>query len=431
VQLEVDVAKRGFFAEINHQAQLTERRRQQQAVVANRAHVAAQREAERALRAAEQARSTALRASVADQKAAQQEAARLLLGSRMAEVEARNADLADKYSEIDSMLATTFAVDNFVDLEELRVATVDHPPFDAGGLDRPTPQLPALGYPPEPAWQEPAAPRGLSGAFGGMKRHEEHVVQARAQYDEACRAWHEQATAMHAEYLTRVTERESAETKRLQGRVLALARYDEECRRREQDAAAHNAELDRFINDLAFDVESAIQDYVGMVLSNSLYPDVFPVTHDHHFDLATRELTLTATVPAPSNLPTVREYKYAKATDEITATALPAREQKDRYANAVWQVAVRTLHEVFEADRAGRVHSISLAVVSDHIAPYSGLPESVPLVVVGADRDTFTAFDLTNVVPHATLAHLGAAMSKSPFDLTAADTSHGVRARGR
>jgi len=450
------VAKRGFFAELNHQAQLAERRRQQQAAAANRAHVAAQREAarvlsaaerahaaasrasaadqkaaERASRAAEKAQVATSRASVADQKAAEREAARLLMESRMAEVEAMNADLANTYSEIDSMLGTTLAVDDFVDLEALRITNVEHPPFDPGELGRPAPQLPALEYPPQPAWQELAAPRGLGGALGGQKRYEDHLVQARVQYDEASRHWHEHATAMYAAYLTRITERESAERTRLAALEAARARYDEECRHREQDAAEQNADLDRFINDLAFDVESAIQDYVGIVLSNSVYPDAFPVTYDHHFDLATRELALTATVPAPSSLPTVKEYKYAKAKDEITSTTQPAREQKERYAGAVWQVAARTLHEVFEADRAGRVHSISLTVACDHIAPHTGRPESVPLVVVGADRDTFTAFDLANVVPHATLTHLGAALSKSPFDLTPADTSHGVRATGR
>ncbi len=66
----------------------------------------------------------------------------------------------------------------------------------------------------------------------------------------------------------------------------------------------------------------------------------------------------------------------------------------------------------------------------DRIAPATGLPETVPLVVVAADRETFSEFDLANVVPHATLTHLGAALSKSPFDLTPADTGRGVRRPG-
>ena len=102
------------------------------------------------------------------------------------------------------------------------------------------------------------------------------------------------------------------------------------------------------------------------------------MSHDHYFDLATRELTLNVTVPDPSQIPTVKEYKYVKAKDEFTATALPVKDQKARYAGAVWQVAVRTLHEVFEADRAAKIHSISLTVGTGHISPATGLPETVP-----------------------------------------------------
>jgi restriction system protein len=188
--------------------------------------------------------------------------------------------------------------------------------------------------------------------------------------------------------------------------------------------------LSAFINDLAFDVESAIQDYVGVVLSNSVYPDAFAVTYEHKFDIGSRELTLAVSVPEPSSIPAVKEYRYVKAKDEIVPAALPVKAQRERYSNAVWQVAVRTLHEIFEADRAGKIRSVALTVGTSHIAPTTGRPEEVPLVIVAADRDAFTTFDLANVVPHATLTHLGAALSKAPFDFAPADTSAGVRVRG-
>jgi restriction system protein len=86
---------------------------------------------------------------------------------------------------------------------------------------------------------------------------------------------------------------------------------------------------------------------------------------------------------------------------------------------------------VFEADRAGKIHSIALTVGVNGVAPATGLPEYVPLIIVAADRPTFSAFDLTNVVPAATLDDLGAAVSRSPADVTPADTSRGVRKRSQ
>jgi len=153
------------------------------------------------------------------------------------------------------------------------------------------------------------------------------------------------------------------------------------------------------------------------------------VSHDHEFDLSSRELRLTVTVPPPSGVPSVKEYKYVKAKDEITATLLPLKARKDRYAGAVHQVAVRCLHEIFEADRGGKIHSIALTLGTEASSPATGLAETIPPVIVAADRKTFSRFDLTSVVPRATLDHLGAAVSRSPFGLTPADTSHGVRAR--
>ena len=424
------MAKRGFFAEINYQTQQAENRRRQQDAASIRAHNAAVREHERAYKAAERARAAAMRASATDKKAAEKEAARLHVEARTAEVESLNTELTSAYNDIDTLLAWTLEVDDFVDLESLR-AVAEHPPFEPGKLGEPVPAVPELVYSPQPTFEEPVAPKGLAGAFGGKKKHAEAVAKAQADFEAKGRSWHEAATKKHAEHLAKLEVREKAEADRLVKLAEAEAAYRAECAQREAAAVSKNEELAKFINDLAFDVEYAIEDYVGIVLSNSLYPEAFAVEHDHSFDLATRELTMSVTVPEPASLPSVKEYRYVKAKDEIAESQLSAKAQKDRYTAAVHQVAVRTLHEVFEADRAGKIHSIALTVGVDRVAPATGLPETVPLVLVAADRETFTGFDLANVVPMATLDHLGAALSKSPFDLSPADTSRGVRQRGQ
>ena len=425
------MAKRGFFAEINYQAQQAEKRRRQQEAQAVRAHNAAVRDHERAVKAAERAIAAAARASEAQRKEAEREAARLHLEARTAEVEALNAELKSAYDDIDGLLAWTLSTDDYVDLESLKV-TAEHPPFDPGNLGTPAPSVPDLVYPPPPPpYVEPATPKGLAGAFGGKRKRAEAFAAAQAEHQRAVAFWHEHCAKASEQHAAAVAKREQDEAERLVKVAEAEAVYRRECAQREADAAAKNEELTKFINDLAFDVEYAIQDYVGIVLANSVYPDAFPVDHDHSFDLPTRELTLKVDIPEPSAVSTVKEYRYVKAKDEITATQLTAKAQRDRYTGAVHQVAVRTMHEVFEADRAGKIHSIALTVGTRTIAPATGRPEYVPLVIVAADRETFNSFDLSNVIPKATLDHLGAATSRSPFDLTPADTSRGVRQRGQ
>jgi restriction system protein len=417
---------RGFFAEMNYQAQQAEKRKRQQQAAAYRAQAVAERQAVAAFKAAERAQAAGARASVAEQKAAQKEADRLYVESQLAEVASRNADLANDYAEIDGLLASTLEVDDYVDLNALKVEKVEHPPFEPGRLANPTPPLAPLVYPPEPAFQPPAP----LGALAGKKKKQAALEQAQAQHQAAVATWQQHCHAMHSDYLAAQEKCKAKEVARAEQLVAATAQYDEECKAREAQAQAQNEALAKLINNMAFDVEDAIQEYVGIVLSNSAYPEAFPVEHTFNFDLPTRELTLQVSVPEPSAVPSVKEYKYVKAKDEIAETNLPVKAQKDRYAGAVWQVAVRTLHEIFEADRAGKIHSISLTVGVNRVAPATGLPETVPLVVVAADRQAFNAFDLANVVPEATLSHLGAAMSKSPFDVTPATAGRGVRVQG-
>lgn len=346
---------------------------------------------------------------------------------RLAEVEELNANLASQYEDIDGLLASTLEVDDYVDLAALKMTTVDHPPFEPGTLAVETQAVPVPQQFYPPVWQEPVPPAGLGAAFGGKKRHEKIVVDARAAFEAAYAEWSRVDQESRSTYQRSLAYRDELESSRKRKLAEAEAKYRAECETREAEARARNAELDSLINGLAFDVESAINEYVGIVLANSVYPEVFSVEHDHAFALQGRELTLAVTVPEPSKVPVAKEYKYVKARDEMTSVALPVREQKARYASAVWQVAVRSLHEVFEADRAGKIHSIALTVSVETVVAATGLPDAIPLVIVAAERETFNNFDLSNVVPKATLEHLGAALSKSPSDLTSADASLGVR----
>ena len=304
------------------------------------------------------------RANEADRRAAEKEAKRLHVEARQAEVEELNTSLTSACEEIDRLLEATLEVDDYVDLETLKSAAM-HPEFAPGPLGKPIkpPLAPHLRN--APVYAEPEPPKGLAGAFGGKKKHAVAVELAQAAHAEAVRTHEAYVAERTAEHDRALEKHAAAEQDRLAKLVKAQERYQAECEQRESDAQARNDELTKFMNDLAFDVPAAIEEYVSIVLSNSVYPDAFPVEHEHAFDLSTRELTMRVIVPEPSALPTVKEYRYVKAKDEIVAAPLSAKSQKDRYSSAVHETALRTLHEIFEADRAGKVQSIALTVGVD------------------------------------------------------------------
>ncbi|MEA2187759.1 MAG: restriction system protein [Solirubrobacteraceae bacterium] len=422
------MAKRGFFAELRHQNQLAAKRQLQAERESVRATAAAQRRAEQARGQSERARAQLARASAAQQKASESEAKRLHEESRLAEVASLNAQLAATYDEIDSILSATLAVDDYVDLEQLRVV-VEHPPFTHTDLEVLTPSPVRIATPPEPEIVEPEAPKGLAGVFGGKKKHAEALAAARAAFSVTHQAWQATADAVPARQRQQAQERRGAEAQRLTRLKQARRVYRRECAERDVQAASTNQALDELIRGVQAGADSAIQEYVGIVLGNSVYPESLCVAHDFEFDSELRELVLTALVSPPAGLPSTKEYKFVKAKDEIVATALPKKDLKDRYANAVYQVALRTLHEVFEADRAAHINTIALTVATDAIDPATGLNKQTRLVAVGAERRSFVTFDLSNIVPLATLQHLGASVSKNPYDLRGIDDLPGVRGR--
>ena len=113
--------RRGFFADLQHQSQLTAKRNAQQQAAFHRAQVRAAAEAQRALRDAERAQAQAVRfatldakAAEAERKAAEAKALRLHREARLAEVDALNAELASVKDQIDSILAATLTVDDSV-----------------------------------------------------------------------------------------------------------------------------------------------------------------------------------------------------------------------------------------------------------------------------------------------------------------------------
>lgn len=339
-----------------------------------------------------------------------------------ADVEERNSGLAEVYDEIDGLLAATLDIDDYVDLDTLR-RTVEHPPFDRADLEVPTPLPVEIPEPVEPKFTPPEPPKGL---FGKKKKMAELIAAAEAAHSEVHAAWQAEMESLPARRQALVAEHDRDEQKRISSLAQERARYEQECAAREAEVAEHNSAIDALIANLGYGDVDAVQEYVSIVLSNSVYPEDFEVDHEFSFDPTTAELRLRTLVPGPDKVPNVKAYRYVKASDEITTTALSQKACRDRYTGAIQQVALRSLHEIFEADRRGLIKTISLEVGTETIDPATGNSTYVPFVAVGAERQTFLDFDLSAVVPAATLDHLGASVSKNPYALVATDTS-GVR----
>lgn len=413
-----------LFAEMQRQSRIAERNRERRQREEQRGRAARQKQLQQAKVAAERARAKLEKAHAAEVKRLEKEAQEAYVEERRAEAEELTEELEAELDDIDSLLAWTLSHDDFVDLNSLRVKAA-HPAFDRPELETPIAPPALVSDPQKPVLKLPDPP-GFFRKLFGQKRHSEAVEAANRAYKAAMTGWEARCRGAELERQAAQQQHADAERERIETLAREKARYAKECEAREAEAEAHNRGVDEFIANLGYGVPEAVQEYVSIVLSNSVYPEHFPVTHAFEFDSECAELDLRVSVPAPTRMKKDKAFKYTKATDEIVATRMSEKECRERYTSAVHQVALRSFHEVFEADRRGLIRTISLEVGTDAFDPATGVRGFIPFVIAAADRDSFMAFDLSAVVPVKTLERLGAAMSKNPYALASAERA-GVR----
>lgn len=419
------MARRGLLASLIHSSQVAARERQRAQQTAARDHAAAMRRAEQAQQAAVRLGMLLARSSSAEKNRLEKEAREAHLAAKASEVERLNLGIQEVNADLDAILASTLAVDDYINLDTFRVRA-EHPPFDARGSDVPTVAPLPLPDPPEPVFSAPMAPKGILGSLFGKTKHEAAVEEARLAHERSTHVWEAQVKQSQTRRIVAHEAHARAEAERIAALAAHRVKYEADCARREAEAVEQNQKLDAFIANLGYGSPEAVQEYISIVLSSSAYPNHFPVEHEFTFDPPSAELRLKVLIPAPGMIAEIKAYKYAKSSDEITSTSLSQNAARDRYASVIDQVALRSLHEVFESDRRGLIRTISLEVGCHTLDPATGLPTYVPFIAVGAERAAFLHFDLAAVVPARTLEKLGAAVSKNPHGLVAAPVA-GVR----
>ena len=118
----------------------------------------------------------------------------------------------------------------------------------------------------------------------------------------------------------------------------------------EQEQVQNNEKiLDREKAYLQINVD-AIIDYCDMVLANSLYPDCFSQDWNLDYQADTKIIVVDYSLPSVDDLPTAKAIKYVATRDEFVESTISTSELNKLYDSVIYQVALRTIHELLEAD---------------------------------------------------------------------------------
>lgn len=342
---------------------------------------------------AERDRERAHRASVRQAAANERERKRLYVEERKAEAAEMTADLQARLAELDSILTAGVNDRSPVSFASLK-RTIDMPPFDPGGLDRPIPVPQWAQFAPEP-------PGALSRMLGGNARYQREDAEARQQYERVC--------AQHA----------AAEAERRRQLEARRRAYDQEVANATEAVRQHNIAIDEFERNVRAGESTEVAEFFTLVLDASFYPEGFPRGTRAIYRPEPKELVVEYELPPQTLIPSDRDYKYVQSRDEIDPVKRSVKETKDRYARLIAQVALRTLHEVFTGDPALLIET---ATFNGHVSTKdkaTGQPIRPCLISVSASREVFSTLVLSDLDPVACLKMLNALVSPHPYDLEA------------
>jgi restriction system protein len=339
------------------------------------------REAERAHRAYE-------RALAAEEKERKQ----LYQQARAAGVALQNQELEERMARLRLLLADTLQVDDVLDFEALKDAA-PLPTFNPGPLAHPTPMPTPASFQPQPlTWLQAKVP-------GAKAKYQAAWKQGERAYDEAVAAWH-QAEAQ------RTSRLQAAQAEHERAVADAQARLDRQ-----------HAEVEAFRAAFLAGEREAVLEYFHLVLERSSYPDDFPQQFKLAYIPHNQELVVEYELPGYDIVPTVRAYTYVQRSDSVNESKRPEKERRELYESVVSQVAVRTLHELFEADTPRHLESIVLNGYVNTVNAATGRAEQPYLVTVRAFRDRFLDRDFARLNPRTCLQDLSARVSTRPDEL--------------
>lgn len=124
------------------------------------------------------------------------------------------------------------------------------------------------------------------------------------------------------------------------------------------EAKKHNQEVDSIRELYSKGDPDAIIYYNELVLERSEYPDDFPQELSTAYDPEEKALRIEYKLPPLSIIPTLKELKYMKKSNELKEIQRKESDINNLYKDVIVAIALRSLHEVFEADQGSHLNVV-------------------------------------------------------------------------
>jgi restriction system protein len=151
---------------------------------------------------------------------------------------------------------------------------------------------------------------------------------------------------------------------------------------------------------------AAVEQHAEMVLNASEYPDWISVDFGLGYNPDNRILVVDYGLPGKDVIPTLRQVTYVASRDEMRESYVTDAQSDRTYDSVCYQIALRTLHELFEADDEEALAAVVFNGWVEATNRATGRLENACILSVHADRSRFFEIDLSKVDPKACFRQL-------------------------
>lgn len=165
------------------------------------------------------------------------------------------------------------------------------------------------------------------------------------------------------------------------------------------DVNAHNKSVDHLRQQYMSCDSSTIELYVDLVLTRSKYPDFMPNNWTGAYLADSKGFVIEFELPSFERFPTLQEVKFISTRSEFTEKHITEKNAAKLYDDFIYQVALRTIHELFESDVANAIDFVVFNGIVNNINKATGIEQSACIATVQVDKATFSALNLSAIEP--------------------------------
>jgi restriction system protein len=130
-----------------------------------------------------------------------------------------------------------------------------------------------------------------------------------------------------------------------------------------------------------------------------MYPDFMPQEAKVDYDPDTGTLVVEYILPSPDDIPSLKEVRYVVSRGEFKEIHLKDRERKELFDSVVYQIALRTIHEVFEADVIEAIDAVVFNGWVFYVDGRDGQDKKACIASLHATEEEFSRINLSAVNP--------------------------------